>query len=210
MVASALVGVVSMRLVRKICPKCSEAYTAEASELNRFTAAAQSGSVTLRRGRGCPNCHDSGFVGRTGIFELLEVDATVRQLIFQNASDIAIRQAAAANGLVSMSEDGLRKVLEGHTTVDEVARVVYISDQGGKVCQHCRSVLSSDFDYCPSCCKFAADHCEKCRRRVTPEWEHCPYCGTATRHASSHKLPKLNIPAEARRDEGDGILRRAS
>jgi len=220
MVASALIGVVSMRLVRVICPKCTETYTEDAAHLNRFTSNPQGGSVTLRRGRGCPNCHGSGYVGRTGIFELLEVDANVRALVFQNAPDTAIRQAAAANGLVSMGEDGLRKVLDGITTLEEVARVVYIPDQSGKVCPSCRTVLASDFDYCPSCGSFAGDHCESCRRRLTGEFAHCPYCGTATRHAPARKKARtLGLGADpedeerlldSNRGEEDGPLRRAS
>jgi type IV pilus assembly protein PilB len=178
MVGSSLLGVVSMRLVRTLCPRCREAYDAGASNLNRLAAGAHTdGTVTLYRGRGCSQCHDTGYQGRTGIFEVLEVTDAVRSLVVQGAADSAIRQAAIEGGMRSIGEDGLRKVMEGKTTLEEVTRVVYLSEQSAKVCPACAAVLNQDFEYCPSCGEFVGEHCERCRRRMAPEWAFCPYCG---------------------------------
>src|SRR5262249_52540926 len=144
MVASALMGVVSIRLVRTLCPKCREPYEVEASTLGRAAAAhgtLAGGKITIYRGRGCQNCHDTGFRGRTGIFEELDIDERVRQLVSQGASDAAIRQAAVEDGMRSIGEDGLRKVLEGRTTMEEVTRVVYLAENAPKVCPRCQMVL---------------------------------------------------------------------
>jgi type IV pilus assembly protein PilB len=179
MVASALVGVVSIRLVRTLCPKCREPYEAEASTLGR--AAINGGmagtKVTLYRGRGCTNCHNTGFRGRTGIYEILEIDERLRQLVSQGATDAQIRQAAIENGMRSIGEDGLRKVLEGRTTMEEVTRVVYLAEHAPKVCPSCQTVLAKDYEYCTTCGEFVGDHCEGCHKRQMKEWTFCPFCG---------------------------------
>jgi type II secretory ATPase GspE/PulE/Tfp pilus assembly ATPase PilB-like protein len=178
MVASALVGVVSMRLVRTLCPKCKETYEVGAESLNRLGARdLGQGTVQLSRGRGCPSCRTTGYHGRMGIFETLEVTEPVRRLITQNVSDGAIRTAALENGMRTMGEDGLRKVLEGHTTLDEVSRVIYLADQGSKTCPSCQASLSRDFEYCPSCGEFVGEHCSSCRKRLDASWAWCPFCG---------------------------------
>jgi type IV pilus assembly protein PilB len=178
MVASSLIGVVSMRLVRTLCPRCRESYDVSAASLNRLGVRdVTEGTIELTRGRGCPHCRRSGYHGRMGIFETLEITDIVRGLISENVSDAAIRAAAIENGMRTMGEDGLRKVLDGRTTLDEVSRVIYLADQGAKVCPSCATVLSQDFEYCPSCGAFVGEHCESCRRRLNPGWAWCPFCG---------------------------------
>ena len=189
MVASALIGVVNMRLVRTSCPKCTDPYEADAATLNRFSWGARpEGVVTLYRGRGCPACHNTGYMGRTGIFEVLDIDDRVRGLVLQSAPDHVIRQAAMEAGMHSIGEDGLRKVLAGKTTLDEVGRVIYIAQHAGKVCPSCSSVLGHDFEYCPTCGEFVGEHCESCHRRLNPSWGYCPHCGEDTSHAD-HVAP---------------------
>jgi len=178
MVASSLIGVVSMRLVRTLCPRCREAYDANASNLNRLMpGSAAEGNIVLSRGRGCSHCHDTGYRGRIGIFEVLEVDERIRGLIVSGATDGTIRLAAVEAGMRSIGEDGLKKVLNGKTTLEEVSRVVYLSDHTAKVCPGCKTVLNQEFEYCPSCGEFVGDHCESCRRRMQPSWTYCPHCG---------------------------------
>jgi type IV pilus assembly protein PilB len=180
MVASSLVGVVSVRLVRKLCPRCKEPYEAGAASLNRFAPTrGETGSVTLYRARGCKHCNETGYHGRTGIFEVLDVDDAVRGLVFGNASDQAIRQAAIEAGMRSIGEDGLKKVLAGETTLDEVTRSVYLEEQAAKFCPSCGTVLVQEYAYCTKCGEFVGEHCESCRRRFSPDWAFCPFCGAA-------------------------------
>jgi type IV pilus assembly protein PilB len=206
MVASALVGVVSIRLVRVICPRCRESYEADASTLQRIGGTGLDGSVTLYRGAGCPHCRQAGFTGRTGIFEVLAVDDAMRSLIVRGASEAEIRDMALKGGMRPIGEDGLDKTLRGVTTLDEVTRVVYLPEQGLKMCGSCQSVVSQEFEYCPSCGHFVGEHCAHCKRRVQPKWGFCPTCGTAAKRsaAEAHRL-------EPRNRRGDSqILRRAS
>ena len=182
MVASSLISVISMRLIRTLCPKCREVYEVSASSLNRLGGRGREGDVVrLSRGRGCPNCRETGYVGRTGIFERLEVDDRLRRLVTQGVPDTTIRSAAIEGGMCTNGEDGLRKVMAGRTTLDEVSRVVYLVENEARVCGSCHSVCSREFDYCPTCGDFVGDHCESCRRRVDPQWVFCPGCGQPTR-----------------------------
>jgi type IV pilus assembly protein PilB len=198
MVASSLLSVTAIRLVRTLCPKCKEPFEADAAHLNRLSSANAGGKVTLYRGSGCPNCNNTGFRGRTGIFEILEVNDGMRALISQGASDSAIRQAAVENGMKSIGEDGLRKALEGRTTVDEVTRVVYLADSTPKMCPQCQTVLSKDYEYCTSCGEFVGEHCEKCKRRTLAEWSFCPFCGHhGTKEHDHGSLVQVREPGAA-------------
>lgn len=180
MVSTSLVAVVSMRLVRKLCPKCKETYEVSGATLNRLGARdLGEGTVTLSRGRGCSHCRETGYMGRTGIFEVLEVNDPIRGLISQGASDTTIRHAAIESGMVSIGEDGLKKVMAGVTTLDEVSRVVYLAEAGVRICPTCSHVLAAEYDYCTSCGDFVGEHCEHCKRRVAPDWTFCPFCGAA-------------------------------
>ena len=199
MVASALVGVVSIRLVRTLCPKCKEPYEVEAATLNRLggNPAPDAKHVRLHRGTGCPSCRQTGYAGRTGIVEILEVDDAMRSMIMRNSPDSEIRKAAIGGGMRPIGEDGLAKVLAGRTTLDEVTRVVYLPEQGVRMCPTCAHVLSKDFEYCPACGTFVGENCERCHRRLDHDWHYCPGCGlenrsrTPTPQASPSRLMKL-------------------
>jgi type IV pilus assembly protein PilB len=203
MVSTALVGVVSMRLVRTICPKCKEAYEADAAQLNALSGqpSNETGKVTLYRGKGCPACANTGYSGRTGIYEVLSIDDNIRALITRGAPDHEIRTAAVDAGMVPIGEDALEKVLAGQTTLDEVTRVVYLPEQGVKVCEGCASVISQEFDYCPSCGHFVGEHCEQCRRRTDSAWSFCPACGHKKRRPGEPATePRLRpVPPGKRR-----------
>jgi type IV pilus assembly protein PilB len=210
MVATSLVGVISIRLVRTLCPKCKTTYEVEAASLNRVggTHHAADSSITLYKGEGCPNCRGTGFTGRLGIFEVLEVTDAMRSLIARGAPDNEIRTAAIDQGMVPIGQDGLSKVIEGRTTLDEVTRVVYLAEQELKVCPGCAKVLSAEYDYCPACGVYVSQHCERCRKRVEADWEFCPGCGCENRHgkkatgAKSGDSRLTPIPPSIRRKAG--------
>ncbi len=120
LIASSLLGVLGQRLVRTICPRCKESYRAEESILRSYGL---TDSDLLFRGKGCPACMGSGYLGRTGIFELLIIDNEMRRLITSGADSVTMKEAAVKGGMTSLFEDGLRKVKAGVTTFDEVLRV---------------------------------------------------------------------------------------
>jgi type IV pilus assembly protein PilB len=128
--ASSVIGVLAQRLARTICPNCKESYVPPVESIRRFGLTAYTDTeITFYRGRGCDHCKMTGYRGRTGIFELLIITDRIRGLILQRASTAEVRQAAIEEGMKTMQDDGLRKVLDGATTIEECLRVVYIEGQ---------------------------------------------------------------------------------
>ncbi len=122
LVASSVVAVLAQRLLRKICPDCQRPYKPSPEELSRLDLAPGS-SVTLYRGAGCGVCSQTGYRGRTGIFELMVLDDEIRRLIGAKADSTAIKQAAIAKGMVTLKQEGAAKVIQGQTTLEEVMRI---------------------------------------------------------------------------------------
>ncbi|MDX2493821.1 MAG: type II secretion system ATPase GspE [Desulfuromusa sp.] len=122
--ASALVGVLAQRLVRTVCPHCRISYQPEKELLAElFDGTEVPKQATFYRGRGCSHCMQVGYLGRTGVYELLEVTDPIRQLVTSNADAATIRQQALKMGMRSLRQAGLVKVLAGQTTVEEILRV---------------------------------------------------------------------------------------
>ena len=125
LVASSVLGIVAQRLIRKVCTKCREPHTPSSFEMKELNLSEVPASATVFKAVGCPNCSQSGYSGRTVIHELLVVDDTIRNLIVSNADAGAMKKAAVAAGMTTLREDGVRKVLEGHTTIDELMRATH-------------------------------------------------------------------------------------
>jgi type IV pilus assembly protein PilB len=124
LVAGSVIGILAQRLVRVICPKCKQPHSPRESELEAAgITPEQAASANFMKGRGCNNCGQSGFRGRLGVFELLMMSSRIRELAFQGASTQDIRKEALKSGMSTLYDDGIRKVLEGITTIDEVFRV---------------------------------------------------------------------------------------
>jgi type IV pilus assembly protein PilB len=131
LVAHALLGIVSQRLVRRLCPVCSEAGEPDQEEWERLGVRAESlGGGSRRVGVGCPSCQYSGYRGRVGLFEVLRVDESVRKQILDGASEAEVLTAARANGMSTLLDDALEKLRDGTTTLEEVIRVTPID--GGR------------------------------------------------------------------------------
>ncbi|MBS7662988.1 type II secretion system ATPase GspE [Pseudomonas lalucatii] len=121
LLSSSLLGVLAQRLVRVLCPQCKEAYRADAAECAKLGVTPEP-PLTLHRARGCGACHQQGYRGRTGIYELVVFDDHLRTLIHNVASEQDMARHARTLG-PSIREDGRRKVLEGVTSLEEVLRV---------------------------------------------------------------------------------------
>jgi len=122
LIAATLEGVLAQRLVRRICPECRERYSPDPAAIS-LLALKPVGRLTLERGRGCSACRNTGYRGRTGIFELLVVTDDVRQQLLKVPNPSALRELAVAQGMVTLRRDGWSKVQAGITTVEEVLRV---------------------------------------------------------------------------------------
>ena len=130
LLTSTVNGVLGQRLVRSLCSRCKAPYSAsdeliDRLQLRRMLAvrAAQDGAIQLYHAVGCDHCSAVGYTGRIGIFEFLEVNDTIRELVLKRADSSKIYRAAREQGMVSMFEDGVIKALAGQTTIEEVLRV---------------------------------------------------------------------------------------
>ena len=128
MIASALTAVLGQRLVRSLCEACKEPYKPKPEFLKKANLPADKVDVFYRKPTEaqvvCPVCGGTGYMGRTGIFELLVITEPMRDLIRENPSLNAIKAEARKNGMIYLQEDGLRQVIQGKTSIDELLRVV--------------------------------------------------------------------------------------
>lgn len=133
-IASALTGVVAQRLVRRICDNCKESYEMSEQVRAEIAGAVERAGIgysmddkpPLYRGRGCLACRDTGYVGRMLLFELVQITQGIRHMILQKAPLSDLQAAALAEGAQTLFADGLRRVREGVTTLDEVLRMVAV------------------------------------------------------------------------------------
>jgi type IV pilus assembly protein PilB len=123
LIASSLVGVIAQRLVRTVCSECKTSYYPSNALLEQLGWEDEKG-IRLVKGKGCPTCYDSGYKGRIGIFEFMEVDTALKSLILENPSVEQIR-AFNENKFSSLQMEGHKKVKEGLTSVTEISRSVY-------------------------------------------------------------------------------------
>ncbi len=132
LVSSSVVAVLAQRLVRRLCDHCKKPHHPSIDELRGLGLGdaamttlrqAQARGMTIYQANGCKECLDKGYRGRSGIYELLAVDEEIRVLVSTNANAGTVRAKAMENGMRTLRDDGIRKVLDGITSIDEVARV---------------------------------------------------------------------------------------
>jgi type IV pilus assembly protein PilB len=123
LVASSVHLICAQRLVRRVCASCREPHPVPTSGLVQagFTPE-EAGRVTAMKGRGCDRCGQTGFKGRVGLFEVMEVTEELRELILAGASSLELRRRAVEDGMITLRRSGLRKVMDGLTTIEEVVR----------------------------------------------------------------------------------------
>ncbi|WP_373600393.1 GspE/PulE family protein [Paraclostridium bifermentans] len=127
LITSALMGVVSQRLVRRICPSCKVSYIAEMGEKKALKYPLDK-ELILYKGQGCEKCNNTGYKGRVGVYEILKVSKSIRDLINKGATEEEILTKAKELGMETMKEDAASKVISGETTVEEMLRVTFIAD----------------------------------------------------------------------------------
>lgn len=123
LISSSVMAVLAQRLVRVLCRECREAYDLSAIEMEELEIEAREPGPAAYRARRCNVCFNTGYLGRTAIYELLVIDDDIRQLVMKNADASTIKAAAVEKGMRTLRQDGAGKVLAGITSVDEVVRV---------------------------------------------------------------------------------------
>jgi type IV pilus assembly protein PilB len=129
LITATLEGIIAQRLVRKVCPRCKEAYLPSEDELFQLSLTPEDlQGRQIYRGRGCDFCNGSGYKGRMGLFEIMVLDDELRELIIQNASTQVLRAEALKRGMRTLRQSGLLGIFDGLTTIDEVVRETLAED----------------------------------------------------------------------------------
>lgn len=203
LVASATVGVVAQRLVRRICAECCEDYSPDRSALEylgvldrgaerlaestiqyfRFRTDSK-GWPIFKHGIGCDSCNGTGYKNRIGVFEVMRMNDELRELISKGSSTAMIRFAAKQSGMITLKDYSVRLVGQGLTTSDEVVRVTLADTEGDdKLCGKCRNPISDDFIKCPFCQHDLKTSCVRCGTLQQEGWTSCPKCGLTQEEA---------------------------
>ena len=127
--AGNIIGVIGQRLVRKLCVHCKEAYEPSKMERQLLGLAIGSEAPPIYRPVGCNSCDHQGYSGRLSLMELLKFDVEIDELVARRATVREVTQAAKSKGFAPLADDGLRRILEGVTSLDEVSRVVNLTDR---------------------------------------------------------------------------------
>lgn len=124
LVASSVTGIIAQRLVRKVCPFCQEDYEASNYEKD-ILGIDKSEAMVLSRGRGCPKCNDTGYLGRMGVYEIMEITGGHRELIMKNATTGELKSFSIKNGMKTIRKACEELVLQKKTTVDELVKIAF-------------------------------------------------------------------------------------
>jgi type II secretory ATPase GspE/PulE/Tfp pilus assembly ATPase PilB-like protein len=128
-IAGNIIGIVAQRLMRKLCPHCKQPYQPELMEGRLLGLEKEALNITIYQATGCEHCNYQGYKGRLAIMELLKLDSDLDELIARRAPAIEIRNMALSKGFTTLAADGIRRVLDGSTSIEEVARVVDLTDK---------------------------------------------------------------------------------
>ncbi|MFI5366491.1 MAG: ATPase, T2SS/T4P/T4SS family, partial [Candidatus Binatia bacterium] len=191
--ASSLNLIIAQRLVRKICPACSAPY--QPPDESRRLLRLDDYRHEFRRGLGCPQCRQTGYDGRTGVYEVLPISPAIAQLIETKSSESAVRQQARTEGCTTLLEDALTKVGDGATTPEEVLRVVQVSENTPR-CPACQHEVEDQFSVCPHCSSVLRATCNSCGQTLNAVWVTCPRCGAKVGAEEPGVIAAPPAPAE--------------
>jgi type IV pilus assembly protein PilB len=197
LLSSSLLGVVSQRLVRRVCPDCAVPYTPDSDAL-KVLGLSVAGKKYMH-GAGCDACGDRGYKGRIAIFEMLRITDPMRRAIARSASEQELRRIAIDTSMTTLSDSGATQVRNGVATAEDVAFMVRDVDWSA-TCPRCDAAIEPDFEVCPHCGIDLRSACPGCGKDTQPSWQTCPYCRTglsaAVPRRRQQRLPAATIDAD--------------
>jgi type II secretory ATPase GspE/PulE/Tfp pilus assembly ATPase PilB-like protein/FixJ family two-component response regulator len=176
-ISSTLEGVIAQRLVRKICRYCKEEIEPDAATMHLLNLTKKQLGDNVFRGRGCPQCANTGYTGRVGLFEIFVMNEDFRHIISGNYKESDVLNLATTTGMYTLLDAGIAKVKSGDTTLDELIRVLGPQTRNNYKCPSCSALIDMKFLFCPYCGNFKHNVCKLCRMPLEEEWIQCPFCG---------------------------------
>lgn len=173
----ALTGIVAQHLVRRICVHCKVDDNPEEEVLRALKLSTESLDFIPQKGTGCEKCNKTGYSGRTGVFEVFQVDDELKKMIHRDATETEIIKAARRAGMTTLLEGAIEKVRAGVTTCEEVIRVLGPQNSLEIQCLHCNAHLEEPFQFCPFCGGTIFPRCTGCGNFLETNWKACPHCG---------------------------------
>lgn len=208
LVASATIGVIAQRLVRRICQDCRIEVVADKAALEYLGLLEKNqerigdsiaqyyrlnlnedGMPIFAKGLGCDSCNGTGYKGRIGVFEVMRLNDEIRELAAKGSTTAMIRFAAKQSGMIPLKDYSLRLVGQGLTTPEEVVRVT-LADTAGEdtLCTKCRNPVGDDFIKCPFCQHDLKISCARCGTMQQEGWASCPKCGLSQEEANRESI----------------------
>jgi type IV pilus assembly protein PilB len=200
LVASSLTAAIAQRLVRQPCESCVETYLPDEMTLTGLGLTMHDlADARARRGTGCPECGNTGYRGRTAVYEVLSVDAVMRQVLVKDASEAAISAQARAAGMLTLRAAAIEKARRAQTTFEEAVRVTHADHGGQHGCPACGRPIEQDMVVCPWCAAtLNRGHCERCARNLDPDWKICPWCRTPAPGPTVTYYGDQHVPEQSR------------
>ncbi len=179
LLASALEGILAQRLVRTVCKYCKTEKVPDKEFLQLLKVPENSLGNRVFYGRGCDRCNNTGYMGRTGVFEIFIMNDDFRHLISGNYKEGELLNMARTSGMRTLIEDGIEKVKTGVTTLEELIRVIGPQTRHERQCCNCERTIDAKFFFCPFCGSFKQDFCRQCMIPLEKDWSSCPVCGSS-------------------------------
>jgi type II secretory ATPase GspE/PulE/Tfp pilus assembly ATPase PilB-like protein/FixJ family two-component response regulator/RNA polymerase subunit RPABC4/transcription elongation factor Spt4 len=177
MIAAAIEGILAQRLVRRVCKHCKQEEKPDYELLELLKVPVEEVGDTVCKGKGCSRCNETGYLGRTGLFEFFVMNDDFRHMISTDYKEAELVKMARFGGMTTLIEDGMEKVALGETTLDEIVRVVGAQTKYERRCEKCQKMIEVNFLFCPHCGVFKENICANCRLPLEEEWQVCPACG---------------------------------
>jgi len=174
LVASSIIGIIGQRLVRMLCQNCKANVASPANPDPMANDPLR--DLSRVKAQGCKECNYMGYSGRRGIFEVVPFSTKLKDLITAGTNESELRSSAAALGISTIFEDGLEKVKQGVTTLEEITRVIENDEISRTYCPSCRRYIQMDFLVCPHCATPSPYVCSSCGKSRQTGWAICPYC----------------------------------
>jgi type II secretory ATPase GspE/PulE/Tfp pilus assembly ATPase PilB-like protein/FixJ family two-component response regulator len=177
LISSTLEGIIAQRLVRKICRYCKEEVEPDDDMMRLLNLSKKQIGDKVFKGKGCPQCGNTGYTGRVGLFEIFSMNDDFRYIISSNYRESDVWSLATSAGMNTLMDAGIAKVKSGDTTLDELIRVLGPQTKHEYKCPSCSAMIDMKFLFCPFCGNFKHNVCKLCKMPLEEEWIKCPFCG---------------------------------